>query len=255
MSILQNILSNFIYYLSYEHLYVFLIGLSIILYSSFLYTRKCSFSNYKILYPYLSSTNTPHKHYYFSLGLYLTSLLYYAYYLFSLDTSLFNNYDLMSVNTTKTLVQGITPFFYTNGRLAPLAFFDLNIIYAFTQNFNIINFYLLSKLLFINYLLFVFLNYLSLSKRFILIALINILPGILWLNNIVYPEYNGIIFIILSLIYLRNFLFSNQSKYLFAFIIFMNFGIYTKESITLIYGGILAYLILFKTFNGEITLS
>ncbi|MFI3241433.1 MAG: hypothetical protein R3Y43_02580 [Alphaproteobacteria bacterium] len=176
------------------------------------------------------------------------ALITYASILFSLEASLFNNYDLMSPFTTKIFEKGAFPYFGNDGRLNPLGNFDTSIIYAITHNYNIINFYIFAQTLFIIYLLYKFLDFLNINKRFFTLALIIICPSFLWTNNIVFPERWSTAFVILSFIYYKK-------LKLIPFVVFMNLAIYSKETSVLLYSGILIYSLLENVYKENIKIN
>ena len=76
-----------------------------------------------------------------------------------------------------------------------------------------------------------------------------LLPGIFWINNIIFPEQNMLLFILLSLIEAKKYCLEGAKKRnFFAFVIFMNLALYTKEHAILLYLGILIVAILYHVY-------
>lgn len=174
--------------------------------------------------------------------------------LYGTEVSLFNNYDTMAVNTLYIFKYGVLPMFGVGGRLSPTGFWDMNIIYAVTHNFAVVNIYLLIQCGIIIWLLYRFLDFMSAGKRLFLITIIMISPQVFWSNNPAYPERMMLIYIIASMIFLKNFIRKEDAKNLWLFTLFMNLAIFCKENVALFYGGILGYLILHDIWFEKITI-
>lgn len=190
----------------------------------------------------------------FALALCIIIISFYTSIMYLVANSLFNNYDLMSLNTTFILKQGMAASYGTS-RLCPISFFDVNIIYAITHNYNLINLIILAKQILIALLLYHYLNFMSISKRLLTISAILISPAVFWINNIIYPEQNMLIFVISSLICARKYYQNQKFSYLFYFTLFTNLAIYTKETVTVFYAGFLIFSILYHVYNENINLS
>lgn len=190
------------------------------------------------------------------LGLYFCLLVLglYAAVMFLLENSLFNNHDLMSYNTTLSFLKGQISG-YDADRFTPLAFWDNNIVYAVTHNFYLIDVYLLAKQALIAFLLYRFLVFVPVGRRLFGIGVVLFLPALFWINNMIFPEQNMLIFILASLIAVKNYSFSGKKSSLAWFVFFMNLAIYTKESAILFYSGILITSVLYDVFIEKINLS
>lgn len=172
------------------------------------------------------------------------------------ETSLFNNYDTMSQNTTRIFQNGITPFWGVNGRFSPMAFFDINIIYAVTHNMKLINVYILLQTLIIICLMNSFFDFMPAAKRFVAAGLFILSPAFFWNNSISYPEKMLLIYVLSSLIFLKKYAKdTKKSSHLWLAILFMNLAIYTKETTILLYFGILVYSFLINLWREKITLA
>lgn len=178
----------------------------------------------------------------------------YAGVIYSLDDTLFNNYDLMSVNTIFTFHRGLNAY-YNITRLCPVSFFDLNFIYAVSHNFNIINLFIIAKQILIVWLLYRFLDFLAPARRLLAISLIMIIPAVFWLNNIIFAEQNILIFILASLIFVRKFSRTGRYGSLWWFSVFTLLAVFTKETAVIFYGGLLAFAVLQDVFQEKINLS
>lgn len=168
--------------------------------------------------------------------------------------SLFNNYDLMSMNTTFIFLNGLAAS-YGIARLCPISFFDVNIIYAVTHNFNIINSIIIAKQIGIAFLLYYYLSFMNITKRFLTISAILMVPAMFWINNIIFPEQNMLIFIITSLMFVKKYYQNQRFSDLFYFTLFANLAIYTKETVTIFYAGLLFFSILYNIYKENINLS
>lgn len=190
----------------------------------------------------------------FALVLCIIIISFYTSIMYLVANSLFNNYDLMSLNTTFILKQGMAASYGTS-RLCPISFFDVNIIYAITHNYNLINLVILAKQMVIGILLYRYLNFMNVTKRLLTISAILISPAVFWINNIIYPEQNMLIFVIASLICAKKYYQNQKFSYLFCFTLFTNLAIYTKETVTVFYTGLLIFSILYHIYNENINLS
>ncbi len=183
----------------------------------------------------------------------ILSLSIYIIVVFAGEQSLFNNFDLMNAATVEAMSRGNWSIFKTI-RFTPLAGFDNNLIYAITNNFYIINVYIVVKQIICIILMYIFFNFIPVTKRIIMIALINIVPSVFVVNNVIYQEQNLLIFILLSMIFLRKYICLGKSIYLLYFTLFANFAIYVKETTILFYLGLVIFLILEAVLSEKINI-
>lgn len=87
-----------------------------------------------------------------------------------------------------------------------------------------------------------------------MLAAVNFLPAVFWVNGIVYSEQNTLIFVLLSLTALQKYDGRHGLRQLLWFALWANLAIYTKETNIFVYFGILLYLVLAKVWAGKITL-
>lgn len=253
--IFSSLLRNYSHYLTYKYWFLHFILIIGTLYLSYFYIKKTSLKTYPCLFPSQQyHFNLRNKYDWLSLGFFIFSLSLYVTVIYSLETTLFNNYDLMSSNTTKVFNSGVTPRYFINERLLTVAWFDINFLYAITHNFNIINIYTTLKVILICFLLYKLLDFLAPAKRLFLLGTIILLPSFFWLNSPIYPEYNAIIFMLLSFIFIKRFSNTNHYSNLWFFILFMNLALYTKESSILLYFGILLASFICNLYQEKITL-
>lgn len=253
--IFLSLLRNYSHYLTYKYWFLHFMLIIAILYLSYLYIKKTSLKTYHSLFPSQQyNFNLDNKYDWLSLGFFIFSLGLYIVVIYSLDTTLFNNYDLMSSNTTKVFNSGVTPRYFINERLLTIAWFDINFLYAITHNFNIINIYITLKVILVCFLLYKLLDFLTPSKRLLSLGTIILLPSFFWLNSPIYPEYNAIIFMLLSFIFIKRFSNTNHYSNLWLFILFMNLALYTKESSILLYFGILLTSFIYNLYHEKIAI-
>ncbi len=181
-------------------------------------------------------------------------LVVYALGLYTQEMSFFANYDTMGPNSMRIFTQGITPFWGVNGRCSPVAFWDVNLIYALTHNFYVINTYILLQIIVILLLLNSLLCFIPAGKRFCIIGLVIVSPPFFWTNNIIYPERMLLIWILLSLIFFTKGITTNKTSLWYG-ILFMNLALYTKETTPLFYLGILLYSFVINLWNEKIKIS
>ena len=173
--------------------------------------------------------------------------------MFSLENSLFENYDLMAVNTTRILEFGVKSSF-SHYRICPLAFWFLNFLYALTQNIFLIKTFVLCDLGLMTYLLYKLFNFIPVSKRLALLALFLLTPTMLGTANIIFIERSLFIYLALSLICAKKYCSRGKLKWAVGYLFFANFAIYTKETSILFYFGILSFSIFYNIWNGVIIL-
>jgi len=248
-NILSTILRNFDFYLFGSNWLPYALGLLALLSLTVLTLKWAGAEKENYLFP---PHHIPFNRYNQS-GLYFCLLCFgiYAFNVFSLDNTLFNNYDLMSVNTTFIFDKGVAAT-YANDRLAPISFFDLNFLYAVTHNFALINIYVILKQALILWLLFNLLDYISIKSRLLLIGTITLLPAVFWVNNIIFPEQNELIFLLSSFICLRRYTQKHQFRYLWLYCFLALLAVYTKETAIIFYFGILIYNLLYYVFHDKI---
>lgn len=174
-----------------------------------------------------------------------------ACYMFTTDNSFFENFDLMSLGTIRSLKFGqISNFDYT--RITPLSFWYLSTVYAITQNMIVIKGFVFIQLLVAVWTMYCFFNYIPSARRLVFLAVFVLTPTVLLTSKVVFPERDVIILIMLSLICMRHFSKSSSLTLLSGFLFFMNAAIYTKETSILLYFGILLTSVLYNIWNEQI---
>lgn len=181
------------------------------------------------------------------------SFLLYALNLFSLELSVFGNYDQMVVNNILDMRRGLQPVF-TSMRFNPAAGIDHNIIYGITHHYALIGGWVLLKQALCLWLLYRFFVFVPAARRLFMLAAVNFLPAVFWVKGIVYSEQNTLIFVLLSLTALQKYDGRHGLRQLLWFALWANLAIYTKETNIFVYFGILLYLVLAKVWAGKITL-
>ncbi|MBR1648360.1 MAG: hypothetical protein IJ689_02035 [Alphaproteobacteria bacterium] len=249
-NILSNIYHNFAYWLNYDELYYYLgLGTAIIIFLSFGMAAFCQGK-----YPPFIPEIKKEKLKIISL---LTLVLSFGVYLFSVfaaNSSVFSNFDMMTIDYIDSMKQGIKGAFH-KWRFTPLHGVDYNLIFAISSNTAFINIYIAFKQLLILYLLNIFLSFLESNKRLLILAVINLVPAVFQINSTIFPEQNIAVFVLLSLILLVKYQKTSQKSCLLWFAICMNLAIYSKETVILFYFGILLCLILQAVISGKITLN
>ncbi len=185
-------------------------------------------------------------------GLLLLSFALYAGNTLSLDLTIFGNYDQMVVNNIGDMRRGLMPVF-DSIRFNPTAGIDHNIIYAISHNYLIIACWNILKQLLCLWLLYRFFDFIPVARRLLMLAVVNFLPAVFWVNSIVYSEQNTLIFVLLSLMSLKNYDRSKSGISLFFFAFWCNMAFYGKEINILLYLGILIYLVIRNIMSGRLT--
>lgn len=181
------------------------------------------------------------------------SFLLYAFNLFSLELSVFGNYDQMQINNIYDMVRGQQPIF-TSMRFNPIAGIDHNVIYGITNHYALIGGWVLLKQALCLWLLYRFFAFVPTARRLFMLAAVNFLPAVFWVNGIVYSEQNTLIFVLLSLTALQKYDGRHGLRQLLWFALWANLAIYTKEINIFVYFGIFLYLVLAKVWAEKITL-
>lgn len=248
-NIIPTIFRNLEHYLSYKDWLVdFLIIISV-LYLCYLYLKRSQVSCYPAMFPQNKYTfNKNNKLNWLCLFICTVSICIFSISLFNLDDTIFASFDLMSKNTTKVFQEGVTPLYNADipDRFAPLAFWEMNILYAISHNYHILNIFIIAQVIMIAVLLYIFFDFITVNKRLIYIATCIISPSFFFINNWIFAERDIIMLILISFIFLKKFSITKSYRYIWYYILFMNFAIYTKENIILFYFGILAYMLLYK---------
>lgn len=174
-----------------------------------------------------------------------------AWYMFTTDNSFFENFDLMSIGTIRSLRIGLVPNF-DYARITPLAFWYLSTVYAVTQNMIMIKGIVFIQLLLAVWAMYYFFSYIPSARRLVFLAVFILTPTMFLTSKVVFPDRDIIILIMLSLICMRRFSRSSSLAWLGGFLFFMNAAIYTKETCILFYFGILATSILYNIWNEKI---
>ncbi len=256
-NIADQLFKNFDHYLFFENWIFWYVGALFLVYLCYKILSHKNVASYPCfisnkVYP-ISWTHKPTRYAFLFLCL---CFGVYALSLYLNETSFFNNYDTMSINTMQIIEHGVTPMWCSNGRFSPLAFWDVNFVYAITHNFKVINIYILLQTLVVLYLLNVFFDFMPADRRFLTIGLFMLSPVFFWNNAVSYPEKLLLIYVLSSLICFKKYTQNTfQTAPLFFGVLWMNFAIYTKESTILLYLGILACSCLYNIFIEKIRLS
>ncbi len=243
---------NLRFYWGYNDYGLWFLLTAAFLYACYLLIKKGSTAVYPGMFPPAAAAQ---KSSWASRGFLAAACLAYAVVLYLLETTLFANSDLMGPNTTRSFLQGMAPLFGQNGRLSPIAFFDVNMLYAFSHNYKLLNLYILLQFGLIVGLLYKFLDWYPASRRLWLCGIIVLLPSFFWVNSLVFPERLMLIFMLLGFIRLRNYSRDGRFSDLGGFVLWMNLALYCKESVILIYAGFFVFLLLWDVWREKITLS
>lgn len=169
------------------------------------------------------------------------------------ENTLLNNFDLMSVNAIKNMYWGNLPI-VDPIRFTPLSNLDQNLVYAVTRNYAVIDYWIVFKQFICLFLLYRFFSFIPVVRRLFLLAVINFLPAVFVVNNMIHTEQLILIFVLLSFMFLDKYAATQRASYLLWFTVFANLAVYTKETAVLFYAGLLGYMILRRVFCGEIGL-
>ena len=188
-----------------------------------------------------------------ALILLISAFVMTAIYSFSLENSLFENYDLMTVNTIMPLTKGVTPVF-DYYRIPPLSFWYLNFLYAVTENIYLIKLFVLAQLGLAIFLLYILFRFIPVAKRLIMLAVFMMMPVMLQTTNIIFIERSLFIYLAAGLICAQNYCKTGKLKWAAWFLFFMNFSIYVKETAILFYFGLISTSIIYQIWNEQINL-
>ena len=253
-NIVSTIFRNFTFYFFGQTWYIYAVLLGISIYMAYRLLCKGSCTPCPDLFPSPAAGFNLHNRKELAALLFLfLSFSIYAVTMLLQDNSLFNNPDLMSLNTIFIFHRGLAAS-YGPARMCPVSFFDLNALYAITHNFYIISAYIMLKQALILWLLYCFLNFLSPAKRLFTLGTIQLVPAVFWLNGIIFPEQNILIFILASLLFLKRFSAGKRSG-LWGFGAFTLLAVYSKETTVLFYGGILIFAVLYDLYKEKINIS
>ncbi len=248
--ILSTMLRYFAYYFSYGNWIWQYIGAMFVIYGVYKFVTYKNVVTYPKFFPDAVEKKPFQKYDWFGIIFLLGCLSAYVFALYSQEMSFFQNYDTMSTNTMRLLKQGVTPMWGVNDRMAPVAFLEVNFVYAVTRNFYLINTFILFQTLLILLLIYKLLDFIPFYKRVLICSLFLISPAFFWVNNIIFPERMLLIYFISSLIFFKKYTREAQKSYfLFLSILFANFAMYTKETTILIFVGVMLYSLLYNVWN------
>ena len=254
LDIFANIQNNFIFYFTNQSFIIHICYVLAILALNCLIVRFCFCKNYMFLvWPKNGFIKPCGRAYVLAFVAVTLSFLLYAANVLSLNLSIFNNYDQMVANNVWDMTEGTRPVI-NSMRLNPIAGIDHNIIYGITHNYAVITFWVILKQLLCLLMLYKVFDFISPVKRLYMLAIINFLPTVFWVNSIVYSEQNTLMFILAGFYFLRKWENRHSFWTLLGFLICVNCAIYTKESNILFYFGLFAFSVLYKIFAEEITL-
>ncbi len=183
-----------------------------------------------------------------------TVIIFTEVYMYIGENSLFENYDLMAINTTRSMRFGLVASFdYI--RVIPLASWYLSTLYAITQNILAIKFFVVLQIIFMAWSLYAFFNYIPVTKRLVMIAILLFMPTVLQTSNIIFPERDMVIVLMLGLICARKYCVSHKLSWAALFVFFVNVAFYTKETCITFYFGILLTSIFYNIIKGRIVVA
>ncbi len=252
--ILKSVFDNFIYYFSYRHLYAYILFVAAfnilnVLLIKYLF-NKTDYSFFsKTSYPFRCRTAGEKT----ALFVLVATFALYVANIFSLDGTVFNAYDAMNIDNLHNMLRGVKPVL-NSVRFNPIAGIDHNIVYAVTSNYRAVDCWIVIKQAICLFLLYKFYNFVPVDRRFFVLSAIMLIPAVYWVNNIIFSEQNTLIFVLCSFICLKKYDNEKRTAMLFAFAVFSNLAIYTKESNIFLYAGILMFFVLRRVFREEIVL-
>lgn len=217
-----------------------------------IYCLKKDFGNkYDYLFQLSSIQKSEQKIGLIPLITFLSSFLLYILVLFRLEVGIFSNNDLMfSHFLTGTWQQ----YGYVN-RFNPLVFLDLTILYGITHNFIIINLYNIAINLLLFFLIYRLFDMFSATKRLVILAVLIFFPAYFSTWSIIFTEKQSIIFVLASLLCLKNWIKNKNSLWIWFFFIWMNIACYVKETNVVFYFFIFVGLFLISIWKGCFTFS
>lgn len=171
--------------------------------------------------------------------------------LYSLDMTLFNNFDLMNVGTTVTFEEGKGTGI-SDIRFSPLANVELNLFYAVSRHLAVVTAFTLAETALLLFLLYRLFAFIPVPARLVALGIVMLSPSFLWLNNPVYPERLMLLFICGSFLALRKYFETSLARHFFLFVVLLNLALYTKETVILFYTGFLAAAVLCLIYAGKL---
>nr|QIM10765.1 hypothetical protein PlAlph_6570 [uncultured Alphaproteobacteria bacterium] len=251
--ILYSIYGNFIYYFSFQNMYVYALYILGILMLAWLAVKFVAVNDYQPFYPTAKEVFDTKKasHWLGAAALFLSASAFLVNMLIQ-ENSLFNNFDTMTIDYIDSMKQGTKPVF-GEWRFTPVGGIDYNLAYAITNNSIMLSFYMLFKQFLCLYFAYKLFAFMPVGKRLAMLSVINFIPAVFWMNNVIYQEQNIFIFVILSLLALQKYQQNGKPRYLLYFMLAMNLAIYTKETAILLYAGYGAWLVITAVLNEKIT--
>lgn len=175
-----------------------------------------------------------------------------AFYMYGTENSFFENFDLMALGTTRSLMTGMVPNF-DFARITPLAFWNLSTLYAITQNMYVIKGFVFAQLLLAVYLLYRFFDYIPSARRLVFLAVFLLTPTMLLTSKVVFPDREILIALTAALLCARRYSRTSRLRWAAWFLFFMNVAIYTKETCILFFFGTLLASLAYNIWNEKIT--
>ena len=173
--------------------------------------------------------------------------------MFYVENSLFENFDLMALNTTQAMWFGL-PAAFSEVRVVPLIFWYLGYLYAITQNIYLIKLFVLAQLILVFVLLYCLFDFIPVARRLVMLALFALSPAMFSTANIIFAERDVIIALAADLIFAKRYCRTKKLSSFSGFLFFMTVAVYTKETCCLFFGGLLATSLLWNIWTENITL-
>ncbi len=186
------------------------------------------------------------------LSLFVLTLIYFLYLLYSSEISWFRHFDTMGF--TIYAFGYAPPLIYDKIRFFPLGHSQLNLYFAVSYNQYIVRVFLFANLLIWLGIAYRFLSFIPIWKRLLALSALVMTPAIFTGTNcFIYAEAFMLIFVFLFLICLRKYDLTAQKRYLYGALFFANMCLYFKETNTMIFMGILLVSLFWNILSRRLT--
>lgn len=247
------IFRNFVYYCTFWDMYVYAGYVLAVLLAAWLSIKFVAVNEYRPFFPTVKEKFNLHDRAdWLGAAALLLSVSAFFINMVVQEQSVFHNFDTMTIDFIDSLKRGLRPAF-SEWRFTPVGGMDYNLAFAVTNDYFAVNCYVALKQLLCLWLLYRLFAFMPAGKRLTMLAVVNFIPAVFWMNNVIFQEQNVLIFVVLSLLALQKYQQSSKPRYLLYFLLAMNMAMYTKETVVLFYAGCGAWLVLDAVAREKIT--
>ena len=217
--------------------------------------RKCSYA-YPPFFPAESHAfDRRDKLQITALSVLSAAVVFYIIILYQSEMSFFEDFDSMHWSGFQTSHQS-PDLLNAFHRFFPLGHAEWLFLYTVSANFYLLNLFLVGQLIFCLWLFYRLLDFIPVTTRLAAATLLLLCPAVFTsFNGHIFTERNGIMFLLLGLLFFKKYNLSRSPTCLWFSILCFNLMLYFKEINILLLLGFLAFSFMWNLWHEKITLA